>query len=167
MWSRTLLVAGATSISLFSSPAMAQAAAAGIQMEASEMLMAFFNSQYTPLYSKGWAPQGKAGYAGTCIFLLLLAIIYRSLFAFKHILEARWSQQAYNRRYIVVADRQSFSEQAKTDPDLKTAVLTSNGVEESVKVVHQPVHMTPPWRFSVDLPRAAFVTLLVGIGYLL
>jgi copper transporter 1 len=146
---------------------MAQAAAAGIQMEASEMLMAFFNSIYTPLYSKGWAPEGEAGYAGTCIFLIILAIIHRALFAFKHNLEARWAEKAWNRRYIVVADRQPFSEQAKTDPDLKTGILTSNGVEESVKVLHRPIRGTQPWRFSVDLPRAAFVTLIVGIGYLL
>jgi copper transporter 1 len=167
MWSQSLLVTGVTAISLFSSSTMAQAPQAGIQMQASEMLMAFFNSEYTPLYSKGWAPAGKGGYAGTCIFLILLTIIYRSLFAFKDILEARWAHQAYNRRFVVVADRQSFSEQAKIDPDLKTAVLTANGVDENVKIVTRSVKMTPPWRFSVDLPRAAFVTLMVGIGYLL
>jgi len=143
------------------------AIAESMQMDASEMVMAFFNSQYTPLYSKGWAPSGTGGYAGTCIFLIILAVVYRSLFAAKHILEARWANQAYRRRFIVVADRQPYSEQAKTDPDLKTAVLTSNGVEESVKVLHRHVNTIPPWRFSVDLPRALLVTLIVGIGYLL
>lgn len=137
------------------------------QMDASEMVMAFFNSQYTPLYSKGWAPSGKGGYAGTCIFLIILTVVYRSLFVAKQILEDRWSKEAYNRRYVVVADRQPFSEQVKTDPDAKTAVLTANGVEENVKVLHRHVKTIPPWRFSVDLPRALLVTVIVGIGYLL
>jgi len=136
-------------------------------MDASEMEMTFFNSQYTPLYSKGWTPTTKGAYAGSCIFLILLAIIFRSLFAAKHILEIRWANQAYKRRFVVVADRQPYSEQAKTDPDLKTAVLTANGVEESVKVLHRHVNTLPPWRFSVDLPRACLVTVIVGVGYLL
>jgi copper transporter 1 len=136
-------------------------------MDASEMTMAFFNSQTTALFSKGWVPAGKGGYAGTCIFLIILAIVYRSLFAAKNILEARWADKAWNRRYIVVNEQQPFSERAKTDADLKTGVLTANGVEESVKIVHRPVRQIPPWRFSVDLPRAAFSTVIAGLGYLL
>ncbi|KAF2418005.1 copper transporter [Tothia fuscella] len=131
------------------------------------MIMAFFNSERTPLYSTQWAPRTTGGYAGTCIFLILLATLYRSLFAAKNILEARWTDQAWNRRYVVVADRQPFSEEVKTDPDVKTAVLTANGVEETVRVIHRPIRSTPAWRFSVDLPRAAFATLIAGLGYLL
>jgi len=136
-------------------------------MDSSEMTMAFFNSQETPLYSKGWSPSGTGGYAGTCLFLIILAVVYRSLFALKHILEARWTDQAWNRRYVVVADKQPVSERAQRDPDLKTAVLTANGVDECVKVLHKPVTGVQPWRFSVDLPRAAMVTVIAGIGYLL
>lgn len=136
-------------------------------MDASMMEMTFFNSQFTPLYSKDWAPLSQGSYAGTCIFLIILSITFRSLYALKAMLEARWAEQAYNRRYIVVADKQPISEQAKRDPDLKTAVLTANGVEEGVRLVQQPVNRLPPWRFSVDLPRAALVTVIVGIGYLL
>jgi hypothetical protein len=138
-----------------------------MEMDASEMTMAFFNSHNTPLYSKGWTPSGTGGYAGTCIFLIILSIIYRSLFALKHILEARWRDQAWNRRYVVVADKQPVSEQMQQAPDLKTAVLTANGVEAHVKVLHKPTRGVQPWRFSVDLPRACLVTVIAGIGYLL
>jgi hypothetical protein len=138
-----------------------------MSMDASEMIMAFFNSQNTPLYSKGWTPSGTGGYAGTCIFLIILSVVYRSLFAVKHILEGRWQDQAWNRRYVVVADKQPVSEQTQRDPDAKTAILTANGVEENVKVVHRPTRGVQPWRFSVDLPRACLVTVIAGIGYLL
>jgi len=131
------------------------------------MTMAFFNSQETSLYSKDWTPSGTAGYAGTCIFLIILSVFYRSLFAMKHILESKWTDEAWNRRYVVVADKQPESERAKRDPDLKTGMLTTNGVEEHVKVLHKPVRGVQPWRFSVDLPRALFVTVILGIGYLL
>lgn len=136
-------------------------------MDASEMTMAFFNSQTTPLYSANWAPKSTGGYAGTCIFLVILTLIFRSLFAVKHILEQRWSDKAWERRYVVVADKQPVSEQARTDPDLKTAILTANGVEEHVKVIQRPARSIQPWRFSVDLPRALLVTVMTGVGYLL
>jgi len=136
-------------------------------MDASEMTMAFFNSQSTPLYSKGWAPSSTGAYAGTCIFLIVLTVVFRSLFAFKHILEQRWSDKAWERRYVVVAEKQPVSEQARTDPDLKTAILTANGIEEHVKVIHRPARSIQPWRFSVDLPRALLVTVMTGVGYLL
>jgi copper transporter 1 len=136
-------------------------------MDASEMTMAFFSSQSTPLYSIGWAPSSTGAYAGTCIFLVVLTVIFRSLFAFKHILEQRWSDKAWERRYVVVAEKQPVSEQARTDPDLKTAILTANGIEEHVKVIHRPARSIQPWRFSVDLPRALLVTVMTGVGYLL
>lgn len=131
------------------------------------MATEFFNSETTPLYSSGWTPSGTGSYAGTCIFLIVLAILFRSLFAVKHLLEARWADQAYQRRFVVVVDKQPISEQYQSDADSKTGVLTANGVEENVKVVQKPTYTVQPWRFSVDLPRAGLVTLIAGIGYLL
>lgn len=127
----------------------------------------FFISTSTALYSMGWMPKTTAGYAGTCIFLIFLTIIFRSLFAVKTILENRWSDQAHNRRYIVVAGMPPVSERLRTDPDLKTGVLTVNGVDENIKVVTKSLRGPQPWRFSQDLPRAVLYTAIVGIGYLL
>lgn len=49
------------------------------------------------------------------------------------------------------------------------AVLTSNGLDERVKVVKGVGRKleTVPWRFSTDLPRACIFTVQAGVGYLL
>jgi len=136
-------------------------------MPSSMMAMIFYNSHTTPLYSLQFAPSTTGGYAGACIFLIILSITFRGLFAVKHLLEARWANQAWNRRYIVVADKTPLSERLERDPDAKHAVLSANGVEEHVRVVQQANRGVQPWRFSVDLPRAALVTVIAGVGYLL
>src|SRR5689334_14634353 len=105
-------------------------------MPASDMAMIFFNSINTPLYSSQWTPSSTGAYAGSCIFLIILAIIFRVLLAGKHLLEQHWQAQAWKRRYIVVAGKNTLSEDLRTDPDVKTGVLSANGVEENVQVVH-------------------------------
>jgi len=131
------------------------------------MPMAFFSSTSTPLYSTQWTPAGPAAYAGTCIFLILLAIAYRAGFALKHHLEGKWHAAALKRRYVVVADKTPVAEQVMSDADSKTGVLTANGVEESIRVIETAIKPVQPWRLSVDVPRAALMTAIAAIGYLL
>jgi hypothetical protein len=134
---------------------------------ASQMHIIFFSSTNTPLYSTAWTPKTTAAYAGTCIFLIFFSIIFRLLFAIRTYWEKRWREQAYYRRYIVVANKQPTSERLQADPDLKTGVLTVNGIDENIKVVTRSLQGPQPWRFSQDLPRAAIYTVIVGVGYLL
>lgn len=47
------------------------------------MAMTFFTSSTTPLYSMDWTPTTAGQYAGTCIFLIALATIFRSLLALR------------------------------------------------------------------------------------
>jgi len=131
------------------------------------MAMVFFSNTNTPLYSMMWTPSSTGQYAGTCIFLIILAVIFRGLFGVKHYLESLWLGRAIQRRYVVVADKQPESERIQQDPNTSTAVLTSNGVDENVKVVKTIDSAITPWRFSVDLPRAALVTVHAGVGWLL
>ncbi|PSR80530.1 Ctr copper transporter [Coniella lustricola] len=49
------------------------------------MNMTFFYSLVTPLFSTAWTPNGIGQYAGTCIFLIILAVIHRSLVAFRSV----------------------------------------------------------------------------------
>ncbi|KZF20845.1 hypothetical protein L228DRAFT_249663 [Xylona heveae TC161] len=134
----------------------------------SHMQMTFFSDETTPLYSTGWTPSGTGSYAGTCIFLILLAVIFRALFAFKHVLEKRWLDQALNRRYIVVAGEVPEAERSLNDPDAKTGTLVSSkGLEERVRVVRRHARGISPWRLSVDVPRAGIATVIAGVGYLL
>ena len=52
-------------------------------MDMSQMMMTFFTSTETPLYSEKWTPSGAGQYAGTCIFLIVLAFVFRGLLALK------------------------------------------------------------------------------------
>ncbi|KAL1980516.1 hypothetical protein VTN96DRAFT_4001 [Rasamsonia emersonii] len=132
------------------------------------MTMVFTNSQNTPLYSSSWTPSSSGQYAGTCIFLIILAFIGRALVAFKAVMERRWLATALNRRYVAVAGRSTEAAAIDADPDSQKArLLTANGVEESVKVVRRTSDGPQPWRFSVDLPRALLYLCIAGVSYLL
>lgn len=130
------------------------------------MMMAFFTGTDTPLYSMAWTPQNAGQYAGTCIFLIILAITLRVIFTAKSFLDAKALETAMKRRYVVVAGEKVVAEQAN-DASSMTGILTTNGMQEDVRVVSAPVKMIQPWRFSVDLPRAALVMVATGVGYLL
>ncbi|KAL8697302.1 MAG: hypothetical protein Q9201_007192 [Fulgogasparrea decipioides] len=137
-------------------------------MSMSSMSMGFFISTSTTLFSSAWTPGSTGAYAGTCIFLIMLAVLFRGLAAGKHILEHRWLDQELDRRYVVVRGTPTEAERISSDTDSKNATLVSErGVEEHVKVVRKTRRTITPWRFSVDLPRAAYATLMAGVGYLL
>lgn len=137
-------------------------------MSASMMKMVFYTAANTPLYSSDWQPKSTGSYAGTCIFLIVLASIFRGLLAGKHVLEQRWMDKQLNRRYVSVRGQPTEAERISSDSEAKDMILKSQrGVEEHVKVVRNHMRSVPAWRFSIDLPRAVYVTILVGIGYLL
>lgn len=130
--------------------------------------MVFANSQTTPLFSQAWTPSSTGAYAGTCIFLILLAIIDRSLFALKAVMERRWRAAHLNRRYIAISGRSSEAGRIEVDPNAKLSTLISAyGIEENVKVVHNVADGPIPWRLTVDVPRAGLVLCIVGVSYLL
>ncbi|KAI9768956.1 MAG: hypothetical protein M1840_004552 [Geoglossum simile] len=132
------------------------------------MSSVFNTATDTPLYSNAWAPHSAAGYAGTCIFLILFAALWRGGFAFKSFVERRWLDAAMHRRYVVVAGKQRESERVSQESEAKsTVLLTERGVEEEVRVVRRVSRGVMPWRWSVDLPRALIVVILSGMAYLL
>lgn len=141
----------------------------GVDSSGTVMAMVFQNFIQTPLFTLSWTPSNSGAYAGTCIFLIALAMIGRSLMAVKSVLDQRWLNQARDRRFVVVAGQTPESERADSDPSaMNMSLLTANGVEEKVRVVRRTAGApVMPWRFSVDLPRAALVTLMAGVGYLL
>lgn len=142
----------------------------GMSMDTSSegmMLSAFFTATNTPLYSESWTPQNAGQYAGTCIFLIVLAITLRALFTAKSFLEAKAMESALKRRYVVVAGEKTVADQAMNDGSSMTGILTTNGVQEDVRIVSAPVKHTQPFRFSVDLPRAMLMTIAAAVGYLL
>jgi len=133
----------------------------------STMSAIFMQSSTTPLYSAMWTPTSMAGYAGTCIFCIIIAAIFRFLLASQAVLEQRFLDRENNRRQVVVRGKPTEAQQIEQSDAAKPAVLiTETGVQESVKVVQSHVRPTHPWRFSVDLPRALLATLTAGVGYL-
>ncbi|KFY00652.1 hypothetical protein O988_03179 [Pseudogymnoascus sp. VKM F-3808] len=131
------------------------------------MTMTFQNNPSTPLFGTGWTPSGTGSYAGTCIFLIILAVLFRVLLALKARQEARWLDAELHRRYVAVAGKQGLKETVAAHKDAKTVVLSENGVEEEVLVVQRRGETTRPWRVSVDPLRAAVDTVIAGVGYLL
>lgn len=132
------------------------------------MIMVFTTSTNTPLYSDSWTPQSAGAYAGTCIFLLLLAMIMRSLFAVKTICEQRWSGAARKRRFVLVKGQSTEAGRIDQDPDSKFgSLVTAQGVAENVKVIQARSRGVLPFRLSVDVPRAILTTIIAGVSYLL
>lgn len=136
------------------------------------MSMVFTTDHSTPLYSNAWTPTSTGAYAGTCIFLIILAIIARCLQAWRTTLEQRWHDRAINRRYVVVAPTDSERSSSEVIDDRgksDEAVLTTRGLDEKVRVVRNNSRSKEckPWRLSVDLPRACIYTVQAGVGYLL
>lgn len=131
------------------------------------MMVAFQNDMATPLYSMSWTPNSMGTYAATCIFLIVLAVIFRGLFALKAIQESRWLDQELNRRYVVVNGQLPMHEKMSTSSLKQNMMLSANGVEEQVMVVQKKQMVARPWRASVDPLRAAIDTVIAGVGYLL
>ncbi|KAK4145312.1 Ctr copper transporter family-domain-containing protein [Dichotomopilus funicola] len=131
----------------------------------------FQNTMATPLYSTAWTPGNTGTYAATCIFLIVLAVLFRGLLAFKSWQERRWLDAELNRRYVVVAGKTPLSDTLARDETARkmTMVLAENGIEENVLVVrnHEAGTHSRPWRLSVDPARALIDTVVVGVGYLL
>ena len=126
----------------------------------------FYTSTTTPLYSSTWTPTRAPAYAGTCIFLVLLAALFRLLLAGRTQLSSHWRAREHTRRYIVPYGRGSVDSAAKAeDASHATLVSAHRGVEEAGG--RRTRARVAPWRWSVDAPRAAYGTVVVGVGYLL
>ncbi|KAI7388530.1 hypothetical protein KC328_g8897, partial [Hortaea werneckii] len=97
-----------TSMSMASMPTSSDSSSmSGMDMSSGGggMAMAFTNSHTTMLFSHAWQPKTSGAYAGTCIFLIVLAIISRLMLAYRHFIEQKWRDQATHRRYIFVAEQ--------------------------------------------------------------
>ncbi|ROT37543.1 hypothetical protein SODALDRAFT_361256 [Sodiomyces alkalinus F11] len=131
------------------------------------MMVIFQNLMQTSLFSETWTPTSTGTYAATCIFLICLAAFLRFLLAGKAILEQRWLDREWRRRYVVVADKSTLAEKLSSDSLAKPMVLSENGREENVTVVERRTGVVRPWRLSVDPVRALLDTVIAGVGYLL
>ncbi|OAA64370.1 rrm domain containing protein [Niveomyces insectorum RCEF 264] len=139
----------------------------GSSSSSGSMMSVFFTATNTALYSMRWTPASTGAYAGTCIFLIVLSVVFRLLMAFKARVESRWLDDELARRYVVVAGKPTLSQQISQDSTAKRMILTENGIEEDVMVLKKRHTHVRPWRMSVDPLRALLDTVLAGVGYLL
>ncbi len=130
------------------------------------MMGLFHVDSVTPLYSAQWAPGSTGSYAGTCIFLIVLAVLFQTLVALRSWQESRWLDAELNRRYVVVNGKLPLSETVSRDSLAKQMTLSENGVEENVIVVKKRSTIRRPWRLSVDPLRALIDTVIAGVSYL-
>lgn len=104
-----------------------------------QMAMTFFTSTSTPLFSMSWVPASTGQYAGTCIFLVVFAIIFRALLAARlNIIEVL---AAIEHRHSGVADYPYIA-----------------GSKSSTR---------RPWRANEAVMLATMDVVLAGVGYLL
>lgn len=83
-------------------------------------------------------------------------------------LEQRCLAKARRRRYVVVKGKGTEAGKIDADPAAKTgALITTNGVEENVKIVRSDTRGAVPFRLSVDVARAGLVMVIAGVAYLL
>lgn len=144
-------------------------------MSAHSMPMAFTNAHDTPLFSNQWTPSTTGAYAGTCIFLIVLAVISRMLASYRFVLESKWHDRHVNRRYLTVSGEPIGDQEKAAGPegasdDDNNATLTMRGLREQVRVIRTPIQQgvhAVPWKFDTDLPRACIFTVQHGVGYLL
>lgn len=96
----------------------------------SSMAMTFYTSTSTPLFSSLWTPATPSAYAGSCIFLILLAAIFRALLAFKARQETQWLDRDLARRYVAVQGRPAKAEGIR---DAEAGRRSSGGDEEALR----------------------------------
>ncbi|KAK9483918.1 Ctr copper transporter family-domain-containing protein [Lipomyces starkeyi] len=122
--------------------------------------MSFHTSIFDFLFSRGWTPSSRGQYAGTCIFLILLAVIYRLTHVLKHrterYLNARARQLARN---IATAH---FNMDLNVGSFEKSARETTTEPEPPLQFRN-----VRPWRVSMDMPLSLIQLVLAGVAYLL
>ncbi|KAJ5326986.1 hypothetical protein MYU51_008159 [Penicillium brevicompactum] len=125
-----------------------------MSMSMADMAMTFFVSFKTPLFSTEWTPGTKGQYAGTCIFIIALAVIMRVLLALKPILEGRvWTDSVHDH----MPELQSHIEAGKPPQN-------PSGLRSSMQEVS---HRWSSWRVNPAAGRATFELVTAGVAYLL
>lgn len=124
-------------------------------MGMSDMMMTFFTSFKTPLFSETWTPTSKGQYAGTCIFLIVLAMILRILLVIRPILEGRLFTD--NAGHAVMLGNHINEKDSQTAKPPSGLVLSLQEVGSRWR----------RWRINPAAGRATYEVIVAGVAYLL
>ncbi|KAL7627293.1 hypothetical protein AAE478_001482 [Parahypoxylon ruwenzoriense] len=124
-------------------------------MDNSQMPMTFFSSSSTPLFSSTWRPASATQYAGTCVFLIILAIIMRAMLGLKPILEkSLWAAHIDCEGDLIPQDDVGYQKNMAPRQRLK-------------RMYDVLQRRWAGWQIGTSLGRAVFELLLTTVGYLL
>lgn len=140
----------ATGMSSMDGMPMYETADGTMMMSMRNMMMVFFNSADTPLFSEEWTPTTQGQYAGTCIFLIVLAIAMRLLLALRTNLGAVVG--AWRRRH---------------DGAWSASKRSDESDASSNRTPIRQARPRGPWRVNDALIYASIDTTIAGVGYLL
>lgn len=144
---------------------------------AHSMAMTFHSNMVDALFSEQWTPSNRGQYAGTCIFIVFFAMIYRGLFVVKFKLDEKLIKTGKLNKQVVALNDIGRDQPYKSLRDIEDE-LDEEEEQERLQKLERPdlpekgpqmtTRLGPrPWRLSVDVPRAAIQTVLSGVGYLL
>ncbi|KAK9385518.1 Ctr copper transporter family-domain-containing protein [Lipomyces mesembrius] len=122
--------------------------------------MSFHTSIFDFLFSRRWTPSSRGQYAGTCIFLIVLAVIYRLTHILKHRTE----------RYVNARARQFARNIATAQLQMdENAGSFEKSAGEVTIAPERPLQFrnVRPWRVSMDIPLSLIQLVLSGVAYLL
>ncbi|KAK9425522.1 putative Copper transport protein [Seiridium unicorne] len=132
------------------------------------MVMTFFSSAHTSLFSKSWTPTTVAAYAATCIFLLVLAVTMRAMLALKPVLEsAMWKPDVNPDPHELLLSEEDCNEELDRIKEQHLVRGQEEGASGLQRVLFEVKSQWRGWRFMSSSSRAIFEVLLAVIGYLL
>ncbi|KAK9374444.1 Ctr copper transporter family-domain-containing protein [Lipomyces chichibuensis] len=143
-----------------SSTSMAMAMPTSTEESTSMSSMSFHTSTFDFLFSRKWTPSSRGQYTGTCIFLIVLAVIYRLTHILKHRTE----------RYINARAQQLAGNiaTAHLKMDVNAGSFEKSTGEATIEP-ERPLQFrnVRPWRVSMDIPLSLIQLVLSGVAYLL
>jgi hypothetical protein len=138
------------------------------------MPMTFFASNTTPLYTPAWQPKTSAHYALTCLFLVLLCIVFRALLAARCNLEVLLRALGRARRRPAMERASSFRAEVDEEGDVGGDGDGEEDMRDEKSQSHDRSHRDSGRkrtcgneRGSEVLLRALLDTLLAVVSYLL
>ncbi|KAK9474134.1 Ctr copper transporter family-domain-containing protein [Dipodascopsis tothii] len=145
---------------------MSSTTSSSMDMSSSSSMSMLFHTSYTEsLFASGWTPSTNGKYAGACIFLIVLAVVYRCVHVVKFRTEKYFVRCECRRGGHLAAARSSSD--SESEKPVRSRHTGSGNCCSSAKFSIFDLHDVRPWRLSVEVPLALLQVLLSGIGYLL
>lgn len=134
---------------------MSSADASAPMMSTASMAMVFFQSATTPLYASAWTPSGAASYTGTCLFLVVLAVLHRVLLALRNVL----FQGPPSPHAKPISLHHADLEPSLYQDDKEPRTSSRRRIRRAVRA--------QPFSLGTEAARASLEVLIGGVGYLL